>query len=116
MQGERLFFNHHGQLLIQLPHPSKTTCSDPSNWVYDDDTNMDTDKDASSPQEGHAGGGEGGGGCLGSALSEEILKPPMTRSRNAGGSLGFNEAHFYQYLDDNFSYLNLRLDAIDELQ
>jgi len=40
----------------------------------------------------------------------------LTRSRTEAGSSGFNEAHFYRYMDDRFSRLNLKLDAIDEHQ
>ena len=65
---------------------------------------MDTDEDDSFPQGGCADGKEGGARCSGSAPPEEMLEAPMTRSRDASG---FNEAHFYQYLDDHFSLLGL---------
>ncbi|KAJ8444751.1 hypothetical protein Cgig2_033759 [Carnegiea gigantea] len=42
------------------------------------------------------------------------LNASMTRSHGVTGSSHFDEAHFYQYLDDHFSRLNLRLDVIDE--
>ena len=96
--------------------PLKTTCFNPYNWVYDDDIDMDTDEDDSSPQGGCVEGGDEGVGCSGSTSPEEMLEPPMTRSRDATRSSGLNEFHFYQYLDDHFSRLNLRLDAIDECQ
>jgi len=47
---------------------------------------------------------------------EEILEPPLTWSRSAASSFDFNEAYFYQYLDDNFYLLNLVLKTIDERQ
>ena len=116
MEGEHVFVNHHGRLLFQLPNPSKTTYSYPSNWVYDDDIDMDTDEDNSAPQEWHAGGGEGGAGCSGSIPPEDMIEHPMTQSCIAAGSLGFNKAHFYQYLVDKLSHFNLRLNTIDEHQ
>jgi len=116
MEGERVFVNHRGQLYFQLLNPYKTTCSNPSTCVYDDDINMDMDEDDSSPQGESTGGGKGGSRCSGSAPPEEMLEPPMTRSRSAVGSFGFSKAHFYQYSDDHFSRLKLRLDAIDERQ
>jgi len=93
MDSERAFVSHHGELLFQLPNPSKTTCSYLSNWVYDDDIDMDTNKDDSSPQ--GTSRGEGGTGCSGPAPHKEMLEPPMTMSHNAIGASGFNEAHFY---------------------
>jgi len=76
MEGEHVFVNHHGRLLFQLPNPSKTTCSDPSDWVHHDDIDMDMDEDDFSPQGGHAGGREGAAECSGFASSEEMLEPP----------------------------------------
>ena len=75
--------------------------------------------------DGDADGGSGVGNVavldvLGNSrvvpLKEEIYIPPMTRSRTGASTSGFNEAHFYQYMDDHFSCLNLRLDAINEWQ
>ena len=40
----------------------------------------------------------------------------MTRRRTKAGSSGLNEAHLYPYMDDHFSRLNVRLDAIDVFQ
>jgi len=47
---------------------------------------------------------------------EEMHTPLMTRSRTEVGSSDFNATHFYQYMDDHFFRLNLRLNAIDEHQ
>ena len=49
-------------------------------------------------------------------LEEEEYTPPLTRSHTGAGSSGFDATHFYHYMDDHFSRLNLRLDAIDEWQ
>ncbi|KAJ8430877.1 hypothetical protein Cgig2_011340 [Carnegiea gigantea] len=47
---------------------------------------------------------------------EEEYDPPLTRSHTKAGSSGFNEAHFYQYMDVHFSRLNLRLNVINKRQ
>ncbi|KAJ8428089.1 hypothetical protein Cgig2_024801 [Carnegiea gigantea] len=47
---------------------------------------------------------------------DEGYDPLLTRSHTRPASSGFNEAHFYQYMDDYSSHLNLRLDAIGERQ
>ena len=47
-------------------------------------------------------------------LEAEIYTPTMTRSHTKEGSLSFDATHFYQYMNDHFSHLDLRLDAIDE--
>jgi len=49
-------------------------------------------------------------------LKEEMYTPSMTRSSTKASSSGFDAMHFYQYMDNHFSRLNLRLDAIDEQQ
>ena len=47
-------------------------------------------------------------------LEKEMCTPPMTRILNEVGSMSFNATHFHQYMDHHLSYLNLRLNAIDE--
>ncbi|KAJ8444148.1 hypothetical protein Cgig2_029923 [Carnegiea gigantea] len=74
-EGERIFVNHLGQPLFQLSKLYKTTCSDPSSWVYDDDIDMDTYEDDSSPQGGRADEREGGAEYSGSAPHGEMLEP-----------------------------------------
>ena len=49
-------------------------------------------------------------------LEEEFFTPPMTKSHTEAGSSGFDATHFYQHIDDHFSRLNLRLNAINERQ
>ena len=80
-------------LLFSLPNPTKADFADPSNCVYDNDIDMASDEDEPSLQ---GGSGEEGVGSLGATHVEEMLEPPMTRSCSATGSLGCNEAHFYQ--------------------
>ena len=78
---------------------------------------MKTDEDEPQPQGGNTGGGKGGvQSSRAQAIppDEDRYNPPLTRSCTELGSSGFNEAHFYQYMDDHFFRLNLRLDAIDE--
>ena len=91
--------------------------------------------DEATPTHGGEVGGEGGGGgdagpngvgpsCEGSSdppnsfgavlLKEEEYTLPLTRSHTGTSSSGFDATHFYQYMNDHFSCLNLRLDAIDE--
>jgi len=45
-----------------------------------------------------------------------MYTPPMNMSRIEVGSLGFDATHVYQYMDEHFSRINLRLDAIDGRQ
>jgi len=102
-----------------LSNPTKITCSDPFNWVYDDDIDMETNKDDPKAQGGNVASDEGGvGGSRPQAtpLEEETYDPHLTRSHTEAGSSGFNEAHFYHYMDEHFSHLNLRLGAIYERQ
>ena len=49
MVGGHLFINHHGWALFSLLNPTKTTYGDPSNWVYDDDIDVDTNEDHPHP-------------------------------------------------------------------
>ena len=85
--------------------------------------------DEEAPQ-GQGGGLSDGGGYVGGSgasnvrgwdapsiygvvpLEEEMYTPPMTRSCTKVGFLGFDATYFYQYTDDHFSLLKLRLDAI----
>ncbi|KAJ8420412.1 LOW QUALITY PROTEIN: hypothetical protein Cgig2_000263 [Carnegiea gigantea] len=118
--GGRVFINHNGQVLYPLPKPTKTNCADASNWVYDDDIDAKSDEKRAQPQGGNVGGSVGGSGIQdgfrGGTPEEEMYEPPLAKSRAEASSSGFNEAQFYQYMDDDFSRLNLRLDAIDEWQ
>jgi len=112
-----MFVNHHGGLLFPLPNPTKTNCFDPSNWVYDDDIDMEMDEDEPQAQESNIGGGEGGVGSSRAQVippEEEGYDPLLTRSHTEMASSGFNEAHFYQYMDYHFSRLNLRLNATEK--
>jgi len=123
MQGDRVSINHHGHALFPLPNLTKTNCADVSNWVYEDAIDMESDEEEPQPQGGDIGGSGDGYGAEGVARSsrtilpdEEMYEPPLTRSHAKASSSSFNEAHFYQYMDDHFSRLNLRLDAINEQQ
>ena len=44
-KGGRVFVNHHGAPFFPFPRPSKTICVDPSNWIYNDDIDVETDND-----------------------------------------------------------------------
>ncbi|KAJ8429038.1 hypothetical protein Cgig2_016943 [Carnegiea gigantea] len=121
IQGGCVCIKLHGHALFPLLNPTKTNCMDASNWVYEDAIDMESDEEEPQPQGGDIGGGGGGDGVEGVAGSsrailpdEEMYEPPLTRSHTEASSSGFNEAHFYQYMDDHFSRLNLRLDAINE--
>ncbi|KAJ8438044.1 hypothetical protein Cgig2_014173 [Carnegiea gigantea] len=118
-EGGRVCVNYRNRLFFPLPNPTKATCSNPFKWVYDDDIHMETDEDDPQSQGGNVIGSKGG---VGSSRAQAVpakgerYDPPLTRSHTEMGSLGFNEAHFCQYMDDHFSYLNLRLDIIVEHQ
>ena len=101
--------------------------------MYDDDIDLVSNEKAAF---GHGGdvGGDGDGGNVGGSdaghvgrsdvpsnsrvvpLKEEMYTLLMTRSCTNAGFSGFDSMHFYQYMDDHFSHLNLRLDDIDEQQ
>ncbi|KAJ8420957.1 hypothetical protein Cgig2_001993 [Carnegiea gigantea] len=75
------------------------------------------DEDEPQPQDENIGGGEGGAGSSGAQAippEEKRYEPLLTRSRTKACSSGFNEVHFYSYIDDHFSRLNLRLDLFKE--
>ena len=121
MQGDRVSINHHGHALFPLPNLTKTNCADVSNRVYEDAIDMESGEEEPQPQEGDIGRGGNdtevvAGSCEAIPSDEEMYEPPLTRSCAEASSLGFNEAHFYQYMDDHFSFLNLRLDTIDQWQ
>ena len=62
----------------------------------------------------------GGYNVLGSSRSvppeEEMYTPHITKSRTEASSSSFHAMYFYQYIDDHFSRLNLRLNSIDDQQ
>jgi len=73
---------------------------------------MEMDEDEHQAQGGNIGGSEGGvesSGAQAVPLKEEGYDPPLTRNYIEVASSGYNEAHFYQYMDEHFSRLNLRL-------
>jgi len=127
MAWGKVYTNYHGYPLFPLPNPSLTSVFDPSSWVYDNDIDRVSDEDAPlghgediGGDGGNVGGSgvglEGGSAIPGSfganPIEEEEYTLLMTRSQTKEGSLGFDATHFYQYMDDHFSCLNLRIDAI----
>lgn len=102
MEGGRVFICHHGHSLFALPNLARTTCADPSNWVYDDDIDVESDEKQAQPQGGDVSGGVSGVrmkdvvGSSGAVPHDEVmLDPLMTRSRAAVSSSGFDVTHFY---------------------
>jgi len=128
--------SHHGFPLFSLLYPTLTSVSDLSNWTFDDDIDRVSDDEAALAHGGAVGGISGGGGdgspsVVGPSdeggsdiprgsgavsLEDEEYTPSLTRSRKGAGSSGFDATHFYHYMEDHFSRLNLWLDAIDERQ
>ena len=128
--------SHHGFPLFSLPNHTLTSVSDPSNWTFEDDIDRVSNDEADLASGGAVDGIGGGGGDTGPSgagpsgeggsdipcgsgaipLEEEEYTPSLTRSRTGMGSSGFDATHFYHYMDDHFSPLNLPLDAIDERQ
>jgi len=45
---------------------------------------------------------------------DKMLESPFIQSRSTTDSFDFNESHFYQFVNDHFSRINLRLDPVDE--
>ena len=95
--------NHYGKLLFSLPNLSKINCVNASNWSYNDDIDIETDEDDPQQEEG----GDEGGTTAGMPHDKEIHKPPMTQSRSTTSPSGLNEAHFCQYLNDQFCKTHL---------
>jgi len=122
--------SHRGFPLFPLPYPTLTSVFDLSNWTFEDDIDRVSDDEVEPASGGTAGGiGGGGGGDAGPSgvgpsgeggsdipcssdavpIEEEEYTPPLTRSRAGAGSSSFDATHFYHYMDDHFSCLNLRL-------
>jgi len=77
-----------------MPNLSKTNSADAMNWSYNDDLEMETDKDKPQPQGGEDKE-EGGEGRVGVTHDDEMLETPLIQSTSATSPFGFNEAHFY---------------------
>jgi len=135
MHRGKVHASHHGFPFFPLPNPTFTFVSDPSNWVFKDDIDHVSDDEAAPAHSGEAGGEGGDGGDAGPygvgpggeggfnlpnssgvVLLEEEYTPSLNHSHTGAGPSGFDATHFYQYMDDHFYCLNLRLDAIDEWQ
>ena len=127
-----MYASHLSFPLISLPDPALTSIFDPFDWVFDNDINW-ASNDEAAPAYGGKGSGGGDAGPSGVSpsgkdgydlpgssdavpLEQEEYTPLLTRSHIGAGSSSFDAIHFYQYMDDHFSCLNLSLDAIDERQ